>query len=582
MSWLRGHRLQLVFAGVLLALAANSAVMYRSISLAARAQEPLVETLQLLREIDALRNSLIDSETGRRGYVITGDPAYLEPYYSAVSLIRTEWELLNSAIGNDPDYAVDMAELDPLIVAKVEELDHTIELRRRQGFNASRAAIDTGEGKRVMDAIRGLIDRLEQRTNDRLLTDSARAAESTRTTLITFLIGTALTLGLLVLLFRALARDVVQRRSAETVLKDTNDRLALGVAALEQRNRQVMLLSEMSGALQSCLNLEEAYEATGTFCRQLFPECSGTLYVMQPSRNYLDTAAAWGGPQNRAEMLGPEDCWALRRGEAYQVRMPDEELVCKHVESDKVAPYMCLPLQAQGEILGLLYFEFPGSRQPDPEFFGRTRQLAVGTGKQIALALANIRLRETLRRQSVRDALTGLFNRRYLEETLDREVARAKRGGGAFCVVMIDVDHFKPFNDDYGHEAGDLVLREIGALLRSQTRGSDTACRYGGEEFTLILGDSSPEGARRRCDDLREMVRGMNLSYRQQALGTITVSMGVAAYPNHGREWEALLRAADQALYRAKREGRDRVVIADAAEAGAGGAAQTPGQALPG
>lgn len=582
MGWVRKHRLLLVLIGVLVVLVANAAVMFRSISLAAQAHEPMVESLHLLREIDALRTSLIDSETGQRGYVITGDPAYLEPYYNAISLLRSELELLNDVIGDDPHYAADMAELDPLVVAKVTELNRTIELRRSRGFEAARQVIDTDEGKRTMDTIRSVIERLEQKANDKLLGDSADAANRIQTTLFTFVIGAVLTLGLLILLFRALARDVVQRRAAEAVLKDTNDRLALGVAALEERNRHVTLLADMSGALQSCLSVEESFEVAGKFCRQLFPDCDGAVYEMHPSRNFLDVAVNWGEAHPGTAQFGPEDCWALRRGEVYEIARPQSELNCRHVDATANRPYLCVPLQAQGETLGLLFFAFGSGELRDAEQMRRTRQLAFGAGKQIALALANIRLRETLRRQSVRDPLTGLFNRRYLEETLAREIARATREGSGFCVVMLDVDHFKPFNDDYGHEAGDAVLRELGTLLRTQTRGGDTACRYGGEEFTLVLGDATLDGARARCELLREMVRGMDLTYRDQPLGAITVSMGVASYPEHGDNWEALLRAADQALYRAKREGRNRVVIADAAETGAGHEGQSHSRAAPG
>lgn len=581
MNWLRENRILLLFWAVMLLLGANSVVMYRSMVQAAQVHAPMVESLTLLREIEAVRTGLVDAETGQRGFVITGDPAYLEPYYNAVTLLKRELDLLGQGTGVDARLSADMENLTPLVVVKLSELNRTIELRRSQGFAAAQEMIGSDEGKRTMDAIRALIAKMEQQVNDALIEDSERAALNLRTTLVTFVIGGVLTTLLFLVMFWVLARDVMQRKQSEMVLKDANDRLALGVAALEQRNRQVMLLSEMSGALQSCVNMEEALEVANKFCRQLFPGCNGALYVMHPSRNYLDVATAWGEPHHGESVLGPEDCWAIRRGEPYQVQTPRAELVCKHVHGDQVAAYLCLPLQAQGEILGLLYLEFPGGELHDEEYAMRTRQLALGSGKQIALALANIRLRETLRRQSVRDPLTGLFNRRYLEETLEREIARAERTKGSFCVVMIDIDHFKPFNDDYGHEAGDMVLREVGALLRSQTRRSDTACRYGGEEFTLILGDSSPEGAQQRCEYLGELVRDMNLSYREQSLGTITVSMGVAAYPLHGNEWEPLLRAADQALYLAKREGRNRVAIAATADArtGHGNANAKPGAA---
>ncbi len=168
--------------------------------------------------------------------------------------------------------------------------------------------------------------------------------------------------------------------------------------------------------------------------------------------------------------------------------------------------------------------------------------------------------------QSVRDPLTGLFNRRYMEETLEREIRRAARANGPVSIIMLDVDHFKHFNDTFGHEAGDIVLRGIGAVLRAQVRAGDIACRYGGEEFTLIMPVASAEVARQRAEHLRAQVKGLVVHRRGVALGQITVSLGVAAFPVHGDTGETVLGEADDALYQAKRAGRDQVVVAQVAE----------------
>jgi diguanylate cyclase (GGDEF)-like protein len=185
-------------------------------------------------------------------------------------------------------------------------------------------------------------------------------------------------------------------------------------------------------------------------------------------------------------------------------------------------------------------------------------------GAQLALGLANLRLRETLRNQSIRDPLTGLFNRRYMEETLERELRRAGRSGKGLGVVMIDVDNFKRHNDVFGHDAGDVVLRRIGELLQRGLRREDTACRFGGEEFVLVLPDARAEDAARRAEELREQVRRLATTVKGVSVGSVTVSLGVAAYPEHGLTGEMLIKAADGALYAAKREGRDRVVLAPA------------------
>lgn len=180
--------------------------------------------------------------------------------------------------------------------------------------------------------------------------------------------------------------------------------------------------------------------------------------------------------------------------------------------------------------------------------------------EHLALALASLNLRETLRTQSIRDPLTGLFNRRYLEETLERELPRMIRKKASLGVMMADVDHFKRLNDTFGHEAGDAVLRELAQIFRKQLRAEDIACRYGGEEFTLILPEAQIEKVRDRAEQLRQAVEAAEFHFHGQSFGPVTVSIGIASYPKHGATGETLLRAADRALYRAKEEGRNRVI----------------------
>jgi diguanylate cyclase (GGDEF)-like protein len=174
----------------------------------------------------------------------------------------------------------------------------------------------------------------------------------------------------------------------------------------------------------------------------------------------------------------------------------------------------------------------------------------------------NLKLRETLRHESIRDSLTGLYNRRYLEEFFDRELKRCQRNQDQIGLLMLDVDHFKRFNDTFGHEAGDLVLREISHILHGHIRQSEIACRYGGEECMVILPGSSLNDTQKRAEELRQQIKSLNLQHQGQVLGRITVSIGVACFPDHGKTYDELFRNADAALYRAKAQGRDRVVIA--------------------
>jgi diguanylate cyclase (GGDEF)-like protein len=227
--------------------------------------------------------------------------------------------------------------------------------------------------------------------------------------------------------------------------------------------------------------------------------------------------------------------------------------------------YLCVPLIAQGETLGVLHLRpGPPAEAQTPALAAVKDQLALTVAEDLALALANLRLRESLRSQAIRDPLTGLFNRRYLEETLGRELGRVKRVGAPLGVIMMDLDHFKQYNDTFGHSAGDELLSALGILLKSQIRGEDIACRYGGEEFLLILPGASVSIALERAEILRQAVKEMHRHH--QGLKPTTLSLGVAVYPDHGDTGLQLIRSADAALYRAKQAGRDRVMAAEYAE----------------
>ena len=221
---------------------------------------------------------------------------------------------------------------------------------------------------------------------------------------------------------------------------------------------------------------------------------------------------------------------------------------CPHLSEAAITSSLCIPLTSQEGNLGVLHFQnLPsislGGREVAEKGIDPLQQLAATVADHIALALTNLRLRETLRQQAVRDPLTGLFNRRYLEETLERELRRAKRKDTAIGVIMLDLDHFKQLNDTYGHEAGDHVLRTLGDLLQSHVRGGDIACRYGGEEFVLILPESDAAVTLRRAEEFRQGVEALPVFYRGQQLG-VTISLGVAVRPQHGDSGDTLLRAA--------------------------------------
>lgn len=354
----------------------------------------------------------------------------------------------------------------------------------------------------------------------------------------------------------SVARDTTERRRTEGALQEANEKLLSWVDELEARNLEGALVNEMGDLLQTCMTFEDAYSVVAHSMPKLFPDASGGLYVISASRNVADAMSTWGKLSKSEAFFTPNECWGLRRGRTHAVAEPDSGLICHHIHDPLRGGYLCIPMMAQGEALGILHV-----RSEDGDVPESMRMLAVTVADHIGLALANLRLRQTLRDQAVHDQLTGLFNRRYMEEMLERELGRAARHNTSVGIVMMDVDHFKRFNDMHGHAAGDAALSAIGNYLRTHVRDEDIACRYGGEELILILPDADADDTVGRASALLEGIRRIRIEHHRQVLGPVTVSMGIAAYPSHGKNSGEVLRSADSALYQAKSEGRDRVVV---------------------
>ena len=352
--------------------------------------------------------------------------------------------------------------------------------------------------------------------------------------------------------------DVTDRRLAEDALRNSKEELTSTVQVLEKRNHELTLLSEMGDLLQSCFNAEEAYGVVSNFLQQIFHEEAGVLSVIDPATKLLKVVSTWGDAHIDREIFPKEECWALRTGRVLGTSERHAGL-CRHPDAPKGVEFLCLPMVAQGDALGVLRLQCRDANSCMDE---SKRQLAVTVAEHMTLALSNLLLRETLHHQSIRDALTGLYNRRYLEEALEREIYRAARHQHSLGIIMLDVDHFKRFNDEFGHDAGDALLREMGTFLKTKSRQTDIACRYGGEEFFVILPETSLAAAAQKAEQLREKFKSLNIMHQGQLLRRATISLGVAAFPEHGTTVQILIQMADKALYQAKEEGRDRVVVA--------------------
>ena len=343
----------------------------------------------------------------------------------------------------------------------------------------------------------------------------------------------------------AVARDVTQLKSSQQ--------------ELERTNHEIMLLAELNNLLQSCNKLDEAFPIIAKAMQQLFPGSSGRCHILKDNNGQLLQEAIWGDKLEDAPAVPTVDCWALRLGHTHEFGFADSiNPECRYMSSAK-SPHFCLPLQALGQALGIMHL-LPAPGSLTPQLLAHTRQMAKAAADSISLVLANLRLRESLQAMSVRDPLTGLYNRRFMEEELAREISHMQRLGKSLAVAMLDLDHFKHFNDNFGHEAGDVVLTEFARLMQNFREGSDVACRYGGEEFVLVLPEVTLEQARQRFERLRESVSKLFLHIGDQTLPGVTVSIGFALFPADGHHGKDLLKQADAALYRAKDAGRNRVV----------------------
>jgi diguanylate cyclase (GGDEF)-like protein len=498
-------------------------------------------TYEVIQTLDDTTRALLQSESLRRGYLLTGNNSY-----------RQQFRIVSEDV--------------PLLVAKLKELtaDNPVQQRRvielqqltAEKLSVMASALDPGRRQaQVTEESSALMSVIERKTNDikrdeQNLLRERRALEQKvfHALIVVLLAGIFLAVAMLSGAFYFARRETANREAIAVMLREKTQ-------ALEAANKEMADLKAMTDLLQSAATLAEAGAVLSSFGEKFFPGDCGGIYLLNPAKSLLTEIASWGGCRH-TEFV-PEGCWSLRRGHSH-LADNSSAVRCPHVDP-AVQSYLCTPLAAQHETLGILHVGLlAGAADQDLE---RRRMLASDLADPVGLALRNIQLREQLREMSIRDPLTGLLNRRFMEEALLKEVSRAVRNEVPLSVVMIDIDHFKEYNDTFGHEGGDFVLREFGQLLRQAVRESDIACRFGGEEFVLILPEASGDAAFRRANEIRERVKKLKLLLGTRPLGVVTISAGIAVLPANGDTGARLLSAADAALYRAKLTGRDRVEL---------------------
>ena len=550
---------------------------------------------------------LLDQATGKLGeevyastdrarqYLDTGDPTYRMLYEREAAALAS----IEKRIARLGDFGATADELNAL----KEAIRWADTLRDEQ--SAAIAAHDAGDEKkarallfgaeyeRELDRVRAMIERFQYRLDQRTEAQVAAAEWAART----WKGVSEVALGVTGLLFLCVLYFIFRQRVLKPVvrLSDVVNRLAAQDYAVEPPNlsqideigdmaqairvfrengleRQRLqeerdadralrdLLSRMTQRMQGADTLHDVKEIARRFIPEIAPDLAGRLYLMDTERNAVVEACNWLDPKHSREEFPPTACWALRRGLPHRPAGAVIDVPCDHLDAVEQQTFdtLCLPLNTHGETFGLLYFE----KRPELSNVPATPETYLTMlAENIGLALANLRLREQLRAMAMGDALTGLANRRQLDATVEQILAEAQQAREPISCLMVDLDHFKRVNDGFGHEAGDAVLRGVGAVLRGAVRDKELVFRYGGEEFLVLLPGLDAEQAAARAERVREAIGELCVNHEGVTLGAVSASVGVATAPTHcptGR----LLQTADAALLRAKTRGRNRVEVA--------------------
>ena len=565
-------------------------------------------TYRRISAIESVLSDLKDAETGQRGYVLTGADTYLAPFQHASAALPNEIEQLRISSADDPPLQADVTRMSSIVTDKLAELREVIAARRSRGFDAALGIIDTDRGKALMEKARSLADGMEarlrvqvqqrdrqirqtytlvlavlifgglliactsvfintwvvssvRRQQEAFLSGVRRVAEGDLTADISAVGGVEFTR--LAEAFNQMVADLraerLRRESAETALARSNAALKTQADGLTRKSDAAGTLSRLAARLTGCDDEAEVAEVIRDLAPLIVRSGAGALYTRSGAEVALRKVAEWSEPASAPAEIQPSECWGVRHGRPHVVHWTDTETACAHVDQAAGCACRCLPIMAQAQLVGLLYLE------------ERDMALALPLDDVLVLAesigttISNLRLRENLKNLSIRDALTGLFNRRHLQETLSLEVPRAVRTSNPISLIILDLDNFKKFNDAFGHDAGDRVLRALGGVITRNLRQGDVAFRYGGEEFMVILPHTSGTQASAVAERVRTAVEDLRLSYDGRPLAGFSASLGVATFPDCGDTAEALIQAADRALYSAKATGKNRVAMAEAA-----------------
>ncbi len=477
-------------------------------------------------------------------------------------------------VAAEPDQRNRLVRLRTAVADRFRSAEESVRLRRAQGPGFAISPTVVAEGESRMEEVRATIAEMrEVESAQRVLRTATVRAQAT-TVLITLILICLLAVGIVASAAVWVGRDRGERLKAEQAAASAHALLSDSLANVEAHTLELTLVNETSEMLRLCLTQAEAYHAIQRVMERLCPGASGTLSIISSPRDQVDQTtplaqvvqaaqatvlnqvAGWGPGESLPERFAPRECCGLRSGRVFERSLAGLQ-VCEHIGTPAPEGSICVPLTAQGETIGLLNLR---RHEPDGQARLAARRLMIVTlAEHFSLAVANLRTQQNLHELSLRDPLTGAYNRRHLSEVFERELSRARRQQQPVGVLMLDVDHFKQFNDTHGHETGDEVLRLVARSILTTIRGEDVLCRYGGEEFALILPGAPIEAVLSRAESIRDNVRQQSAMFHGGRAGQVTLSIGIAMFPTDSMQQAQLLAHADQALYQAKHNGRDRV-----------------------
>lgn len=586
------------YGGTLLLTLASGTTMLLASGAEQDERQAVAQRATFNKATEALVQDVYRETEQARAFAITGDPTHVIAYRREKAALG----LVEDRIRHLKDLGANQGELEALrqalawADALTEEQEAAITAVQAGDSATARTILFGDEYGRELDRVAAQVGKfqymLDQRTETTVARATARAREWRKTSEI--MLGVTALLFLCVLYFilkqrilRPVVRlsDVVTRLAAQdfaAVPPDLRQVDEIGDMAqairifrenglerqrLEQERDadRLMrdLLSRMTQRLQGCDNSMDLVEVVRRFAPEIAPNFPGRLYMLDPRRNGMRQACDWLSPTGSVSEFPSSACWALRRGQTHRPAGAMVDIPCEHLGGKTLLSTICVPLTAQGESIGLLYFEEPQSMAA--EAIVRIEIYLEMLAENIGLALANLRLRDALREMAMADALTGLANRRRFDAAIEEEIALCERAGSPLACLMIDIDHFKRFNDAHGHDAGDAVLRAVGSVLNDSLREDGCAFRLGGEEFVLLMPGFTLDQAIARAAQIQNRIRQLRVEHRHHELGPVTASFGLAAFPEHG-EAKTLVQTADAALLRAKSQGRNQIVVATARE----------------